>query len=138
MPRVSVSRSIFALHLRAYNNRDRAYFGARTQERDSIGFTEEDTKSTFGRGYAVEPDILVERKRQTNGIFFLRGVSDEVGAWSRSNQHPCIGGTGVGRKQISWRQTMKRAGGLTREAFCQQARDIPLKDAVPVRNTISP
>jgi hypothetical protein len=45
-----------------------------------------------------------------NGIFFLRGVSDEVGAWSRSNQHPCIGGTGVGRKQISWRQTMKRAG----------------------------
>src|SRR5271167_1578801 len=62
-------------------------------------------EETEGRITTVYERVLttlvdnIERKRQTNGIFFLRGVSDEVGAWSRSNQHPGIGGTGVGRKQ---------------------------------------
>lgn len=45
-PRVSVSRSIFAL----MDDRDRAYFGQGGKEADQIGFIEE-TRSVFGRGY---------------------------------------------------------------------------------------
>src|SRR5580658_6786722 len=56
-PRVSVSRSIFAL----IDDRDRAYFGGRTNEQDNVGFiaggTGEDTRAIFGRGYAAEPGI---------------------------------------------------------------------------------
>ncbi|HXJ43190.1 MAG TPA: transposase, partial [Bryobacteraceae bacterium] len=52
----------------------------------------------------------VNCKRQRNRIFLRGWGSDEVGAWSRSNQHRGIGDTGVERKQISWRQNMKRAG----------------------------
>src|SRR5438477_6942028 len=54
-PRVSISRSIFPL----LNDRDRAYFGGRTQEQDSIGLIHEDNRAIFGRGYAAETDILV-------------------------------------------------------------------------------
>src|ERR1019366_10019730 len=53
-PRVSVSRSIFAL----IDDRDRAWFGRGTEEQDSIGFIYGDTRATFGRGYAAEPAIL--------------------------------------------------------------------------------
>ena len=49
------------MHLRAHDNRDRAYFGGRTQEQDSIGCIEEDTRVIFGRGDAAEPGILVEQ-----------------------------------------------------------------------------
>jgi alkanesulfonate monooxygenase SsuD/methylene tetrahydromethanopterin reductase-like flavin-dependent oxidoreductase (luciferase family) len=63
-PRVSVSRSIFAL----IDDRDRAWFGGRTQEQDSIGFIEEDTRAIFGRGYAAEPGILVEQLRKDEAI----------------------------------------------------------------------
>src|SRR5580692_7068331 len=63
-PRISVSRSIFAL----IDDRDRAYFGGRTQEQDSIGFIHEDTRAIFGRGYAAEPDILVEQLRKDEAI----------------------------------------------------------------------
>src|ERR1700683_3498170 len=55
-PRVSVSRSIFAL----IDDRHRAYFGRGTEEQDQIGFIHDDTRAIFGRGYAAEPDILVE------------------------------------------------------------------------------
>ena len=58
-PRVSVSRSIFPL----IDDRDRAYFGG-TEEHDSIGFIHGDTRAIFGRGYAAEPDILVEQLRK--------------------------------------------------------------------------
>jgi alkanesulfonate monooxygenase SsuD/methylene tetrahydromethanopterin reductase-like flavin-dependent oxidoreductase (luciferase family) len=54
-PRVSVSRSIFAL----VDNRDRAYFGGGNEGRDQIGFIEENTRAIFGRGYAAEPDVLI-------------------------------------------------------------------------------
>jgi alkanesulfonate monooxygenase SsuD/methylene tetrahydromethanopterin reductase-like flavin-dependent oxidoreductase (luciferase family) len=63
-PRVSVSRSIFAL----MDDRDRAWFGGRKQEQDSIGFIEEDTRAIFGRSYAAEPDVLVEQLRKDEAI----------------------------------------------------------------------
>jgi alkanesulfonate monooxygenase SsuD/methylene tetrahydromethanopterin reductase-like flavin-dependent oxidoreductase (luciferase family) len=62
-PRVSVSRSIFAL----IDQRDRAYFG-RGQESDQIGFLDENTRAIFGRSYAAEPDILIEQLRKDEAI----------------------------------------------------------------------
>jgi alkanesulfonate monooxygenase SsuD/methylene tetrahydromethanopterin reductase-like flavin-dependent oxidoreductase (luciferase family) len=55
-PRVSVSRSIFAI----VDDRDRAYFGRGQQEHDQIGQIDEKTRAVFGRSYAAEPDKLVE------------------------------------------------------------------------------
>ncbi|MER9331242.1 LLM class flavin-dependent oxidoreductase [Mesorhizobium sp. M0488] len=55
-PRVSVSRSIFAL----IDDRDRAYFGRGNESRDQIGFIEENTRAIFGRSYAAEPDVLIK------------------------------------------------------------------------------
>lgn len=62
-PRVSVSRSIFAL----IDDRDRTYFG-RVQERDQIGFLDQNTRAIFGRGYAAEPDVLIEQLKQDEAI----------------------------------------------------------------------
>ncbi|MFT4160945.1 LLM class flavin-dependent oxidoreductase [Shinella sp.] len=56
-PRVSVSRSIFAL----VDDRDRAYFGRGGKEQDSIGFIDDKTRAIFGRSYADEPDRLIEQ-----------------------------------------------------------------------------
>src|SRR3954470_16041699 len=55
-PRVSVSRSIFAL----VDDRDRAYFGHERDEGDQVGFIDERTRAIFGRSYAAEPDLLIE------------------------------------------------------------------------------
>ncbi len=55
-PRVSVSRSIFAL----IDERDRAYFGSGRPEQDQIGFIDEKTRAIFGRSYAAEPDALIK------------------------------------------------------------------------------
>ncbi len=55
-PRVSVSRSIFAL----VDDRDRAYFGSGRSEEDTIGFIDEKTRAIFGRSYAAEPDALIK------------------------------------------------------------------------------
>ena len=55
-PRVSVSRSIFAL----LDDRDRAYFGRDSRERDQIGYIDGNTRAIFGRSYAAEPDVLVK------------------------------------------------------------------------------
>jgi hypothetical protein len=63
-PRVSVSRSIFAL----MNNHDRAYFGAGGSEEDQVGCIDEKTRAIFGRGYAAEPDVLIEQLRGDEGI----------------------------------------------------------------------
>ena len=62
-PRVSVSRSIFAL----VDDRDRMYFG-RSQEVDTIGYLDETTRAVFGRTYAAEPDALVELLRADTAI----------------------------------------------------------------------
>ena len=63
-PRVSVSRSIFAL----VNDLDRMYFGGSGREGDQIGHIDERTRAIFGRGYADEPDRLVEQLRADEGI----------------------------------------------------------------------
>src|SRR6476620_11189453 len=63
-PRVSVSRSIFAL----VDDRDRAYFGHERQAEDQIGFIDERTRAIFGRSYAAEPDLLIEQLRQDEAI----------------------------------------------------------------------
>ena len=55
-PRVSVSRSIFALT----DDRDRAYFGREAHDRDSIGYIDAKTRAIFGRTYAGEPGALVK------------------------------------------------------------------------------
>ena len=63
-PRVSVSRSIFAL----VDDRDRAYFGRGGEEKDQVGFIDEKTRAIFGRSYAAEPDILVEQLKKDEAI----------------------------------------------------------------------
>jgi alkanesulfonate monooxygenase SsuD/methylene tetrahydromethanopterin reductase-like flavin-dependent oxidoreductase (luciferase family) len=63
-PRISVSRSIFAL----IDDRDRAYFGRGGQEEDKIGFLDENTRAIFGRGYTAEPDVLIEQLRKDEAI----------------------------------------------------------------------
>ena len=63
-PRVSVSRSIFAL----VDDRDRAYFGHDAQSKDSVGYIDATTRAIFGRSYAGEPDKLVQQLAQDEAI----------------------------------------------------------------------
>jgi alkanesulfonate monooxygenase SsuD/methylene tetrahydromethanopterin reductase-like flavin-dependent oxidoreductase (luciferase family) len=63
-PRVSVSRSIFAL----VDDRDRAYFGRGREDEDQIGHIDEKTRAIFGRSYAGEPDVLVEQLKGDEAI----------------------------------------------------------------------
>ena len=56
-PRVSVSRSIFAL----VDDRDRAYFGRDANEQDQIGYIDANTRAIFGRSDAAEPGTLVKQ-----------------------------------------------------------------------------
>ena len=55
-PRVSVSRSIFAL----VTEQDRYFFGHETNRADQVGFIESDKRAIFGRSYAAEPDQLIK------------------------------------------------------------------------------
>jgi alkanesulfonate monooxygenase SsuD/methylene tetrahydromethanopterin reductase-like flavin-dependent oxidoreductase (luciferase family) len=63
-PRVSVSRSIFAL----MDDRDRAYFGSGREDDDQIGFIDKRTRAIFGRSYAAEPQVLIEQLRKDEAI----------------------------------------------------------------------
>jgi alkanesulfonate monooxygenase SsuD/methylene tetrahydromethanopterin reductase-like flavin-dependent oxidoreductase (luciferase family) len=63
-PRVSVSRSIFAI----VDDRDRAYFGRSGEECDQIGYIDANTRAVFGRSYAAEPPQLVEQLREDTAI----------------------------------------------------------------------
>ncbi|RDJ07930.1 LLM class flavin-dependent oxidoreductase [Rhizobium grahamii] len=63
-PRVSVSRSIFAL----VDDRDRAYFGGGGREQDSIGYIDQTTRAIFGRSFAAEPDALVKQLASDEAI----------------------------------------------------------------------
>jgi alkanesulfonate monooxygenase SsuD/methylene tetrahydromethanopterin reductase-like flavin-dependent oxidoreductase (luciferase family) len=56
-PRVSVSRSIFAL----VDDRDRLYFGHDGGSRDQVGYIDAQTRAIFGRSYVAEPDVLVQQ-----------------------------------------------------------------------------
>jgi alkanesulfonate monooxygenase SsuD/methylene tetrahydromethanopterin reductase-like flavin-dependent oxidoreductase (luciferase family) len=63
-PRISVSRSIFAL----VNDMDRMYFGQDRESHDQFGYIEANTRAVFGRQYADEPDRLIEQLRQDEAI----------------------------------------------------------------------
>src|ERR1700754_3970054 len=63
-PRVSVSRSIFAL----VDDRDRAYFGRGDQDQDQVGYIDSQTRAIFGRSYAAEPDVLVKELAEDTAI----------------------------------------------------------------------
>ncbi|CAM5187330.1 hypothetical protein CDEF62S_04733 [Castellaniella defragrans] len=63
-PRISVSRSIFAL----VNDRDRAYFGGGGHDTDQVGYLDASTRAIFGRSYAAEPDVLIEQLKRDEAI----------------------------------------------------------------------
>ncbi|MBU1333270.1 MAG: LLM class flavin-dependent oxidoreductase [Alphaproteobacteria bacterium] len=63
-PRVSVSRSIFAL----VNDMDRAYFGSGRPEEDQFGYIEPEKRAVFGRGYTGEPDMLIRELARDEAI----------------------------------------------------------------------
>jgi alkanesulfonate monooxygenase SsuD/methylene tetrahydromethanopterin reductase-like flavin-dependent oxidoreductase (luciferase family) len=63
-PRVSVSRSIFAIT----NDMDRMYFGRDTEKEDTIGFLDGDIQTVFGRNYAAEPDALIAELAKDEAI----------------------------------------------------------------------
>jgi alkanesulfonate monooxygenase SsuD/methylene tetrahydromethanopterin reductase-like flavin-dependent oxidoreductase (luciferase family) len=62
-PRVSVSRSIFAL----VDDRDRMYFGG-DDSQDQVGFLGGSERAIFGRSYAAEPDALVKQLAEDEAI----------------------------------------------------------------------
>jgi len=62
-PRVSVSRSIFAL----VNDLDRRYFGP-SSDGDHVGYIDAATRAIFGRTYAAEPDVLVDQLADDEAI----------------------------------------------------------------------
>ena len=62
-PRVSVSRSIFAL----VNDLDRRYFGP-SDDGDHVGYIDATTRAIFGRTYAAEPDMLVDQLAEDEAI----------------------------------------------------------------------
>jgi alkanesulfonate monooxygenase SsuD/methylene tetrahydromethanopterin reductase-like flavin-dependent oxidoreductase (luciferase family) len=63
-PRVSVSRSIFAL----VDDQDRAFFGRGNQDQDQVGYIDAQTKAIFGRSYAAEPDVLIKELARDTAI----------------------------------------------------------------------
>lgn len=63
-PRVSVSRSIFAI----VTDEDRQYFGHDGESRDQVGAIPDAGKAIFGRSYAAEPDVLIEQLREDEAI----------------------------------------------------------------------
>ena len=63
-PRVSVSRSIFAL----VDDRDRAYFGRERRARISSATSKPTKRAVFGRTYAAEPDVLIEQLKEDEAI----------------------------------------------------------------------
>ena len=63
-PRISVSRSIFAL----VNDQDRQLFGQESKRGDQIGMIEPDTRAIFGRSYAAKPDQLIKELSEDEAI----------------------------------------------------------------------
>lgn len=62
-PRISVSRSVFAL----MNDEDRYLFGQANRV-DKIGMIEKDTRAIFGKSYVGEPDQLIRELAQDEAI----------------------------------------------------------------------
>ncbi|WP_449438384.1 hypothetical protein [Pedobacter steynii] len=63
-PRVSVSRSIFAL----VNDQDRRFFGQEANRTDHFGMIEPGKNAIFGRSYAAEPDQLIKELAEDEAI----------------------------------------------------------------------
>jgi alkanesulfonate monooxygenase SsuD/methylene tetrahydromethanopterin reductase-like flavin-dependent oxidoreductase (luciferase family) len=63
-PRVSVSRSIFAI----VNDLDDMYFGGDDNTEDKIGNIDANTRAIFGRSYAAAPDVLVKQLAEDEAI----------------------------------------------------------------------
>jgi alkanesulfonate monooxygenase SsuD/methylene tetrahydromethanopterin reductase-like flavin-dependent oxidoreductase (luciferase family) len=63
-PRVSVSRSIFALT----DERDWQYFGRDRHSSDQVGYIDEKTRAVFGRSYAGAPDELAAKLSEDEAI----------------------------------------------------------------------
>jgi alkanesulfonate monooxygenase SsuD/methylene tetrahydromethanopterin reductase-like flavin-dependent oxidoreductase (luciferase family) len=63
-PRVSVSRSIFAL----VNDMDRAYFGNGEESADQVGYLSETERAIFGKSFAAEPDVLIQQLKEDEAI----------------------------------------------------------------------
>lgn len=63
-PRVSVSRSVFPI----MNQRDETYFGLRQREnKDQVGIID-GMRSTFGKTYADEPDVLIKQLLEDEAV----------------------------------------------------------------------
>lgn len=63
-PRISVSRSIFAL----VDDEDRHLFGQQANGSDKIGYIEADKRAIFGKSYAAEPDQLIKELAKDEAI----------------------------------------------------------------------
>jgi alkanesulfonate monooxygenase SsuD/methylene tetrahydromethanopterin reductase-like flavin-dependent oxidoreductase (luciferase family) len=63
-PRVSVSRSVFAL----VNDMDRYYFGNEAERQDHVGFIEKNKRAIFGRSYAAEPEQIIKELAKDEAI----------------------------------------------------------------------
>jgi O-acetylhomoserine/O-acetylserine sulfhydrylase-like pyridoxal-dependent enzyme len=50
------------------DDRDRAYFGHESHDRDQIGYIDANTRAIFGRSYAAEPDVLVKELARDEAI----------------------------------------------------------------------
>ena len=61
---MSVSRSIFPI----VDDRDRAYFGGSGEDEDHVGYIDPETRATFGRTYAAEPDVLVRQLAEDSAV----------------------------------------------------------------------
>ena len=97
-PRVSVSRSIFAL----VDDRDRAYFGRDGRDQDQIGYIDANTRAIFGRSYAAEPDVLVKQLAADEAIAaadtLLLTVPNQLGRGlqrARDREHPEVRRSGT-------------------------------------------
>jgi hypothetical protein len=88
-PRVSVSRSIFAL----VDRRDRAYFDRGGQDGDQFGCIDGPTRAIFGRTYVAEPDVLIEQPQGGRGDYGGRHTfTNRPEPTRRCLQCTCIGG----------------------------------------------
>ena len=63
-PRVSVSRSIFAL----VDDRDRAFFGRGNEGEDKVGYLHGTERAIFGRSFTAEPDALIKQLKGDEAI----------------------------------------------------------------------
>jgi alkanesulfonate monooxygenase SsuD/methylene tetrahydromethanopterin reductase-like flavin-dependent oxidoreductase (luciferase family) len=112
-PRVSVSRSIFAL----VDDRDLAYFGRDARDRDQVGNIDANTRAIFGRSYVAEPDVLVKETRGRRG--------DQGGRYAAPHDPEPVG-CGLPRPRARQHPQVRRRS-RTRLALTANAADATLR-----------